>query len=72
MSAVVRLQAPFPVNRHLRFRNLFGLHSHVSFSEPEGSDPGGIKPSAHLANLVSAALNGKNPVRDERAHDVVG
>ena len=67
----MRLQAPFPVNRHLCFGDQFGLGNHVSFSKSEGSDPGGIKPTAHLADLMSAALKGKNPAYNERAHEVI-
>ena len=67
----MRLQAPFPFSRHLCLTNLFGLGDHVSFRKPESSDPGRIKPSAHLANFMSAALQRKHPAPDECAHDII-
>jgi hypothetical protein len=50
---------------------LFGLGSHISSAEPEGSDPGRIKPPAHLTDLMKATLQGKNPAQDESTHNVV-
>jgi hypothetical protein len=50
---------------------LFGLGSHISSRKPESSDPDGIKPSGHLANVVSAALQRENPTRDKCAHNII-
>ena len=72
MSAAERLHAPFPINRHLGFTNLFGFKDHVRFPQGEGCDPRGILPPGHLAYLVGTALQGKNPARDKSAHDIIG
>jgi hypothetical protein len=40
---------------------LLGLGSHVGSVEPEGGDPGRIKPTPHLADLVSVTLQRENP-----------
>jgi hypothetical protein len=50
---------------------LFGLGGHVGSAEPDGGDPGGIKPPPHLADLVSAALQRENPLRDEGPHNII-
>ena len=71
MSAAERLHAPFPINRHLGFTNLFGFKDHVRFPQGEGSDPRGILPPSHLAYLVDATLQGENPARDKSAHYVI-
>jgi hypothetical protein len=71
VSAAVRLQAPPPLCRHLCLGDLLGLGNHISFAEPESSDPGRIKPSGHLADFVCAALKRENPARDKCAHYVI-
>ena len=71
MSAAERLHAPFPINRHLGFTNLFGFKDHVRFPQGEGCDPRGILPPGHLAYLVNTTLQWENPARDKSAHDIV-
>jgi hypothetical protein len=71
LSTVVRLQAPCPFGRHLGLGDYLGLGSHIGSTEPEGGDPGSIKPPAHLADLVIATLQRKNTTRDDGACYVV-
>jgi hypothetical protein len=65
------LEAPLPLHRHLCPANLPGLEDHVIFAQTESSDPCRVPPAIHLANLMCASLQGQNPARDERAHNVV-
>jgi hypothetical protein len=65
------LEAPLPVYRHLSLANLLGFEDHIGSAQTDSGDPCGIPPAAHLAYLMSAALQGQNPAREKRAHYVV-
>jgi hypothetical protein len=65
------LEAPLPVYRHLGLANLPGFEDHIRFAQTDSGDPCGIPPSAHLAYLVGAALQGQNPAREKGTHYIV-
>jgi hypothetical protein len=65
------LEAPLPVYRHLSLANLPGFEDHIRSAQTDSSDPCGIPPAAHLAYLMSAALQGQNPAREKCVHYVI-